>query len=167
MDKIKFDKDENFIVRESKFFNYFSGFIFVAFFFGILVTRDFERGNRIGEFYFIYIFILILAAFFFVKGTRNSTNIVINKIGIYYKGTLISKWENFINAFIRQEEYQVGTNSDGINDNFKIIIEYFDPNLGENFVYSIPTSSTQDKSEYEIISAISYFSGKNLTYDLY
>ena len=164
MDKITFDKNGNFVVRESKFINYIVGFTFLALLSGVLVTRGFEVGQDTSDFYFIYVGFSVGAILFFIKGTRKRTSIIINPAGIYYQGRLITNWENFLTAFIRQESYNV---SDGVNDRFKIVVEYSDTIKGGNFLYPIPTSGTQDKSEYQIISAISYFSGKKLTYEIF
>ncbi len=164
MDKITFDKNGNFVVRESKFINYIVGFTFLALLFGVLVTRGFEVRQDTTDFYFIYVSFSAGAILCFIKGARKRASITINLTGIYYQGTLVTNWENFLTAFIRQESYTV---RDGVSDRFKIVVEYSDTIKGGNFLYPMPTSGTQDKSEYQIITAISHFSGKNLSYEIF
>ena len=141
VDEITFDKDGSFTVADSRFINYLGGFVFLALFLGVLVTRDFEIGQQTGDFYFIYFTLVIPCLLFFVKGTRKRISIIVNTTGVYYQATLVTTWGNFINAFIRQEEYSVNNYSAGISDRFKIVVEYYDARRGGNFLYAIPTSS--------------------------
>ena len=166
MNNLILDKDGNFTVQDSVLINYISGFIFLSLFFGVLVTRNFERNDTISSFYLIYLFFLIGIVVSFIKAKRRKVFIIINSNGIYYQGKLITTWGNFVNAYITQDEYEVNNYSAGISDKFKIVIVFFDPTVEANYVHKMPVPSTSDKSEYEIISAISHFSAKQLSFEI-
>lgn len=160
---IELDTGGNFNVQESVLINIISGFIFLSIFCGVLYTRDFESNYPASSFYLIYLFLVFGCIASFIKAYRNKTFIIINKNGIHYKGKLITAWINFRNAYIIQEDYNVSNYSAGISDKFKIAVIYLDPISGKNYTQQMIMSASQDKSEYQIISAIEYFSDKDLS----
>ena len=166
MDNVELDKDGNFIVQESILLNIMSGGILLAIFFGVLVTRDFERNNTTESFFLIYLFLLTGVVIFFSKTYRRRIIIVINNNGIYFEKSLLTDWENFVDAYIIQEEYSVNSDSAGISDKFYIVVVFFNLNAGNNYTFKMPMSGSQSKSEYQVISAIEYFSGKKLSYNV-
>lgn len=167
MSNFTLDKKGNFIVQESVFLNCFSGSIFLALLLGVLITRNWERNTDTVSFYFIYLFLILGAVIFFVKANRNEVIMIINNMGIYYKGNFITNWENFINAHITQDDYEVSSNSSGVNDKFNIVVTCFQPTSAGDYMYKLAMSGSQNKSEYQIIYAIEYFSKKKLSLDIF
>ncbi len=166
MNNLILDKDQQFTVQDSVLINLISVFIFLAIFIGVLVTRDFERNETISSFYLVYLFLFIGVVVSFVKIKRRKVFITINSNGIYFQGKLITNWKNFVNAYITQEAYDVSNYSAGLSDKFKIVIVFFEPTARVNYEFKMPVPGTSNKSEYEIISAISHFSDKQLSYEI-
>ncbi|MEO6719604.1 MAG: hypothetical protein ABIN67_04520 [Ferruginibacter sp.] len=166
MNDLILDKDGNFVVRESVLLNTIMGFIFLAILIGVLFTRNFEANQPIGSFHLIYLFLIVGIVAVFTKAKRRDVILIINKNGIYYRSKLVSDWPNFINAYIYQEDYVVSNNSDGLNDKFYVVITFFEPQSEANYMYKVPMSNSQDKSEYQVISAIEYFSKKKLSQNI-
>jgi hypothetical protein len=166
MEHVTLDEDGNFSVQESAFLNFMSSGIFLAIFFGVLFTRNFERDSTTGSFFLVYLFLLVGATVFLIKGIRSKTSILINNIGVYFENSLVTEWGNFVNAYIMQEDYRVNSNSAGIYDRFYIVVVFFNIEESLQYTFKIPMSGSQNKSEYEVISAIEYFSGKKLSFDV-
>ena len=161
--KISLDDSGSFIVGESKTVNYLFGGLFLLLFFGVLASTSFN----FQQYFFIYLLLFIPPILFFKNAVNEKKIIKINTTGIYHKTNFIADWSNFRNAYIRQLPNEVTNSSDGLTDRYRIAIIYFDDNNNGDFIYTIPLSGTQDKSEYEIIDAIIYFCGRQLTYDIY
>lgn len=158
---IKLDSEGNFTVGASKTINYLFGSLFLIMFIVVMGLSDLGKFS-IGE-----LSILLLSLLFFGIGLKNKKNITINTTGIYHNKTFITDWTNFRYAYIRQLANTVSATSQGLEDHYRIVVEYYDSNRYTDFLYSIRLSDSQDKSEYEIIDAIIYFSGVQLTYDIY
>ncbi|HEX8357217.1 MAG TPA: hypothetical protein VF610_07405 [Segetibacter sp.] len=165
-DNLEFDKDENFVVRESVLINLITGFIFLAILVGVLLTRNSEKNQNNGAFYLIYLFLAVGVAIYFIKVKRRNVILIINRNGIYYRNVLVTDWTNFINAYIGQDEYVVSNNSAGISDKFHVVVTFFEPLKGTNYIYKMAMSSSQNKSEYQVISDKEYFSDKKLSRDV-
>lgn len=158
---IKLDSAGNFTVGESKLINYLFGSLFLIMFLVVLTSTDW------GKYWLMDLMLLFLPVMFFSAGLKKRKKISINASGIYHNKNLITDWVNFKLAYIRQLPNNVTASSDGLSDRYRIAVVYFDQKQGMDFLYSIPLSGTQDKSEYEIIDAIMYFSGKQLSYEIY
>lgn len=161
--KISLDDSGSFTVGASKKINFLFGGLFLLMVFAVIASTDFN----FQQFSLIYIFLLIPPVIFFKNAVSEKKVIIINTTGIYHRTKFITGWPNFKNAYIRQLPNEVTNSSDGLTDRYRIAIVYLDDQSNGGFVYNIPLSGTQDKSEYEIIDAIIYFSGKQLTYDIY
>lgn len=114
-----------------------------------------------------YLLILSTSLIFLGNALNNNKLIIINASGIYHQKKLVTDWSNFRNACIRQLPNQRTNSTDVVTDKYQIAVFYFDRSQDKNFMYGITLPGTQNKSEYEIIDAISYFSGLQLTYDIY
>ncbi|MCW3089462.1 MAG: hypothetical protein JWP81_531 [Ferruginibacter sp.] len=164
---IKLDSEDNFIVKESALLNYLVAVIFFAIFIGVLITRNFEIGNPISEFYFIYPFILLPGIISLIKYSRDKAIIKVNKTGVFYYGVTVTDWSNFKTAYIGEEYPTVTQNSAGMSDKFSIVVTFFDPTRNCDYWYKMSLSGTQDKSPEQIISAINFYSGKNLSFEVF
>lgn len=158
---IKFDSNGNFTVGESKLLNYIFGSLFLIMFLVVFSNSDF------GEYWMLDLFLLFIPLHFFSAGLRKGKKITVNATGIYHSTNLITGWANFRMAYIRQLPNNFSGSSRGLTDHYRIVVEYFDFSKGLDYLYSIPLSESQDKSEYDIIDAIMYFSGKQLSYEIY
>lgn len=159
---------EEFVVKESVLYNLLQAFIMVAIFVGILFTRNFEIDKtNSSAFYFLYIMCLVFIIAFIKRSAKRNELFKVNREGIFYKGVILTNWENFVNAYIIQEGYSVNNNSAGISDKFRIDVIFYNSSAKQNYKYALKLSSTADKSSYEIIQAMIYFSGKQLSFETY
>lgn len=159
---------EEFVVKESVFYNLLQAFIMIAIFIGILFTRNFEVDKTdSSSFYFLYILCLVFIVVFVKQSMKKSELLKVNTEGIFYKGTKLTNWENFVNAYIIQEGYNVNNNSAGISDKFRIDVIFYNSSAHQNYKYALSLSSTADRSSYEIIQAMITFSGKQLSFETY
>ena len=143
-----------FLVKESRILDTTASLILWIMFFLAIYYGNF-RGSTPGMNVTIIYLTIIPAIFFFIRAVDNRSIIEINEKGFYYYGSLITSWENFISANYSQEEM------DGnISDNFVLFIEHYKQDNDVSYVSKIPLTSTQNKSEEEIINAIRQFSKK-------
>lgn len=166
-EEIKFDRDSEFVVKESALLNYLIAGICFALFLGVLITRNFEIGNAPSQFYFVYVFILFPAIISLIKYSRDKAIIKVNKVGVYYYGVAVTDWNNFRNAYIGEEYPTVTNNSSGISDKFSVMITFFNPVDNKDYLYKMALSNTQDKSPEQIISAIILYSGMSLSFEVF
>jgi hypothetical protein len=167
IERLNLDSNGNFIVRESALLNYLVAAICLAIFIGVLITRNFEIGNPFSEFYFVYVFILLPGIISLIRYSRDKVIIKVNKTGVFYYGVTVTDWINFRNAYIGEEYPTVTQNSAGISDKFSVMVTFFDPARNGNYLYKMNLSNTQDKSPEQIISAIQFYSGKNLSFEVF
>ena len=92
------------------------------------------------------------AIFNTAKAVMNRTVITINQKGIYHNTAFITNWNNFLNASITEENP-----NRNIDDRFVLLIEYRKDGIEGYFKRKIPLTNTQNKSEEEIIEAITFF----------
>ncbi|MFL5811049.1 MAG: hypothetical protein ACJ749_16125 [Flavisolibacter sp.] len=145
------NKKECFEVREFVPIDVIAALIFyIMFFYGLFNTPITAKWQE-------YVFekmlwIAILPAIFYTyKAFSKASYLKINADGIYVRNELLTNWKNFVSVQVVEKEV-VGS----YQDHFVLEINYYKENLGE-YVRSIPMSNTQDKSEEEIIEAISGF----------
>lgn len=158
---VKLDSNGNFTVGESKLVNYIFGSLFLLMFLVVFANNDFA------DYWLLDLILLLIPVQFFSTGLRKGKKISVNATGIYHNSNLVTGWANFRSAYIRQQPNYYADSSNGLTDHYRIVVEYADYSKGLDYLYPIPLSASQDKSEYEIIDAIMYFSGKQLTYDIY
>ncbi|ANE51935.1 hypothetical protein [Flavisolibacter tropicus] len=155
MNELELTAEGEFVVRESKITNFIFGGAMLAVFFVSLFFGDYGWGNYLmGACIF-----LIPGAIAIAKGRRNTTIIRINKTGVYYAGRLVTDWNRFYDAVVR-DKMQAGS----YNDNFVLDLRYYAFDYSLLCTESIPLTNTQDKGEEEIIEAISFY--KNLSKEL-
>lgn len=167
MDKLELDPDGRFTVKDSAFMNAFIGVLLILFCIGLLVSRNYEAGNGYSEAYLICFLLLASAVYCFVRADKKKVYIVIDTNGIFYQGKQVTNWTNFRNSYIKQEEYRGVAGTPGLEDKFKIVVLFYNPADGITYMYQMSTSDGMDKSEYDIITAISHFSGISLSYEIF
>ncbi len=159
---IQLSEDGSFLVGESKTVNWFIAIVFILIDIGIIITES-SNDHYGGRNYLLYIVLFMPALLAFRKMYDKKVSIKINGEGIYFYNDLITNWDGFENAVIQQKEYR----GDELSDKFYITIIYTNIEEGIRYTYPLRVSASADKSEYEIIAAIQYFSGKQLSYDIY
>ena len=140
--------EADFLVKESKGFNYFIGILLLIIFVVAIALGDYGWSNYLSA----MALFLIPAAFFIAKARGNAVRIKINKSGFYYNGALITSWDRFIDARLTQDLVP-----GSIKDNFIILIRYYGHDPAEAYWSKIPLSNTQDKADEEIIAAIDFY----------
>ncbi len=149
-------KQDSFVVRECAWINFLLSFLFFAMFIGTLVTTNLNSNYKLEDYQYIYLLTLIPSILLLINGIKKNKLIEINKVGIFYRGILITVWQNFINAYIIEEEIP-----GSLKDNFRLMIEYYVPEKGMKYISKLAMSSSQDKSEDQIIAAIKDFHNEN------
>jgi hypothetical protein len=148
MGQAKFNAENDFLVKESAETNLIISIIFFIIFFIAVYSGDFGW-----EVYSAAIGIFLLRSAYYLNNARKKEAFIrINKTGFYYKGSLITAWNNFVEASIKQDEIP-----GSINDNFVLIIQYYSGYPLDLYVYKIPLTNTQDKADEEILEAIQFY----------
>src|SRR5438270_7053279 len=96
--------DSNFIMRESKSLNLIAGVVLLVVALLVLynIFTDYHF-DKIGIYKKMLLLSLIPGILYIWKGLQNNILLTINKNGIYRCGTLLTTWDNFINAQITQD----------------------------------------------------------------
>jgi hypothetical protein len=145
-------QNDSFTVKEAKSINILLSVIFFVLFFAMIGYNQFATSSTQSadmRFYGSVAYgLLIPAVLFAIKAFKNNILIEINETGIFYSGSLVTHWENFISIRYRQEQ-----EAESISDDFVLLIEYFKPGFATSYITKIGLSNTQDKSEEEIIEA--------------
>jgi len=127
MDHFTLDKQGNFMVQESVLLNVISAVCLLATFIGVLITLDFNIRWGGASMLLLYLMLIIFSTVFFVKAIRSQVILTINKAGISYKGHFITGWDQFITAYITQNDLMVSESSTGLYDKFRIVVEFVAP----------------------------------------
>ncbi len=140
-----------FIVKDSKAVSIIASLVCFAMFFSAIGYNNFNANTPRTNTNIFYLTI-IPAIFFLVHAFRNKIVIEVNKEGIFYYGSLLTNWSNFISADYKQEEIP-----GSLQDNFVLLIEYYKPETGMYYVSKIKLTGTLNKAEEDIIAAIKLF----------
>ncbi len=155
MEKIKLNKESQFIVGEEKILNYILAILCFALFVYGVVDAIMRHFINIDYQSFVFALALAPAYLFFRKARSEKVYIRINKTGIYQGRQLVTDWSNLIKAFIDQKEKKIFFN---IQDNFMLILEYRKKDVAKQIFRSkIPLTNTQNKSEEEVLEAVMFF----------
>lgn len=149
-----FDVAGNFYVKDSKGCNITMGILFLAAF---ILTACIDRFNT-NEFsiYQLLYLSIIPGVYLIRRGIVNKIIMTINKSGFYYLDELITGWDNFIDAFVTQDEENRKIPYD-VTDRFMLVIRY--GKMGSTNIYArkILMTAVMDRSEEEIIAAIKFY----------
>lgn len=151
--------DDSFSVRESPFINYLFSIIFLAISIGGFVTMSNAEKQSLEAYRYIFLVSLIPALTFLAAANKKATIFEINSVGIFYKTNLVTTWTNFANAYLISEEVP-----GSLSENFLLLVEYFDPEKSMNYRIKLKMSSSQDKSEDQVLAAVVEFYKKLQSY---
>ena len=143
-----------FIVRESPIINYLFGTIFLLMSVYGLITITTNYQN-IKSYEYIACVMFLPALFFLKKAQRKKIVLQLDESGLYFRGKLITTWQNFVSGYITALE-QPGS----LMDSFVLVLEYYTPEKGIVYRINLNMDDSQDKSDNEIMDAIKYFSDK-------
>lgn len=130
-----FDAESDFIVKESKTMQLIIGIFFLLFSIGLFSMSLLMGG-----------IVLIFAVGLLVRSTRDQIIMQINKKGIYYYGQHLTDWDNFISSEFIDEVPLPSTYSDGLNDQFFLMVKYYKDGFPGYYGRKIRLTNTQDKS---------------------
>ena len=140
--------ENEFIVKESKAFNYIAGIVMIAISGAIFIMNDLDL--------YVLIFglglFLIPGIFFLVRGRSNAIVMRMNKNGFYYNGKLINDWQHFYEATVKDL-----SKSGRFRDNFVLEFKHYSADYAKLYIDKFPLTNSQDKAEEEIIAAIKFF----------
>ncbi len=149
-------ESSTFTVRESALTNFIiGGFLLILAVLSFFADPH-EAFYGMKIYYRSILIMLIPAILFLVHGFVHKIIFTIDANGIYQYGVLITHWKNFVSANITQKEI-----TGSIQDNFILVIDYYNAEEQCYHERTITLTDTQTKSEEEIIDAINFF------YDLY
>lgn len=148
MQKEAVASDTSLIVKESVLMDFLLSFLLLVMFFAALVTAYFCENFPVKNFQTIVFLTLIPSLLFFGKGIKKKAIVEINATGIFYRGNFITSWDNFVNSYITQDENPV------------LMVEYYVPEKGMNYISNLIMSDTQNKSDEQICAAIESFLSK-------
>lgn len=140
-----------FEVRESKMINYIIASVFFLMLVGWLLTT----GGEWKQYFVILLFLFIVAFGSLLKGIRKKLLIRVDHTGIYYKKFLVSNWNSFDNVSLEHEFYQTSA-SHSLQERYFILVTFFNK-VNRKMEFRLEMTSTQDKSEEQILSAIKRF----------
>ena len=152
MNKEDLEFDNTFKVRESQLINYLFAFLSLAMCIGAFITISSAPDHSFYAYRPIVLLTLFPAIIFFIKAIKKKILLELNMNGVYYQGNLITTWANFVRSYAIQEEVP-----GSLDDNVRIVVEYYVPEKEMNYVIKLNLKSTQDKSEEQIIAAMTYF----------
>ncbi|MDB5201357.1 MAG: hypothetical protein JWQ27_766 [Ferruginibacter sp.] len=136
---------DEFVVNDSILMLLFIGLAFTAMvFFAALYTdageKNYLRATLCG---------LIPAILVTLKIMFRKPVIIINRVGIYVSGKLITDWQHFANAHVSEEDRTMT-----FRDNFVLIVHYRKDGYEGFYKSTIPLTSTQDKTQEQILEAV-------------
>ncbi len=145
-------KDSEFVVGEEKILNYILAFLFLILFaIGLVPSlKNSFSTERILD--YLLIMALLPSIMFFTKARSRRVYIRVNKTGIYQDEILVTAWNKFLNAFIKEKPLTLQW-----RDNFLLVIEFTKEDPTKGFRRLIKLTNTQNKSEEDIIAAIKFF----------
>ena len=150
-------EEGKFVVRQSAFFNFLSGIIYLVIFIGVVFTIRGQGAFDTGDYFLFAAMFFIPSLALFFNAIKRRQVLQIDNIGIYQNKTLITKWDRFIQANI----FEVDPNR-GTSINFSLYVEYYHPETNVSYEITIPLSGTLDKSNEEIIEAIEVYKDANV-----
>jgi len=139
-----FDKDGNFYVKDSRGCNMTMGILFLAAF-AVTVYVDSFNTNELSIYQLLYL--SVIPGVYLIKlAISNKTIITINKNGFYYFDDLVTDWNNFIDAFVTQDEENRKIPYD-VTDRFMLVIRYGKVGHTNYYARKILMTAVMDKSE--------------------
>jgi hypothetical protein len=154
MPKAPLTKDSEFTVGEEKVLLYIMAILFFALFMYGLIDAIRRHFTNIDYQSIIFAFALLPAIYCIRRAKSNRVYIRINKKGIFKDEKLVTDWAGFVKASLTQKPK---TRIIEIQDNFLLILEYRKAGIKQHFRSQIPLTNTQNKSEEDVLQAVSFF----------
>jgi len=149
-----FDPDGNFYVKDSKGCNLTMGYSLLAVF---LLTIYIDRFNLHQPSVYQIFYLSIFASVYLIRrGMVNKIIMTINRQGFYYFGELITNWDNFIDAVVKQDDENRTAPYD-LSDRFVLFLRYGKIGHSGYFGRKFLMTAVMDKSEEEIMAAIKFY----------
>lgn len=139
---------EEFLVKESRFMNLLIGIAFLAIPMASIIAGDYKRDPLFSLMYLT----MIPAALIIRRGLQNRVVIRLNHQGIFYYNKKVTDWSNLVDASVTEYMKQGDIKS---RLKLELVLRQF--NDAYNVIYTIPISSTFNRSGEEIIKAIHNF----------
>lgn len=148
-------KDSQFTVGEEKNMNYVLAFLFFALAAYGIIDAVLRKFTGIDYQSLILPLAIIPGIWCIKKANSKKVYIRINKDGIYKDEKKVTGWSGFLKAYITQDPKKWATS---ISDKFQLVVEYRAAgNPKQGIRKRIPLTNTQNKSEEDIMAAISFF----------
>jgi len=139
----QFNASADYVVKESKGVNLIRGIFF------FILGLGFVSISWYGWFLVVASIAVVARAF------REDVSMIVNKVGFFYYGQLITDWDHFISEeFIDDGP---ATPRRAGKDQFYLMIKYYKEGQPGYYGRKIPFTDTQDKSEEEIMAAIRFY----------
>lgn len=149
-----FDPDGSFYVKDSKGCNMIMG---VSFLTAFVLTVYIDRFNTNSLSIYQLLYLAVLPGVYLIRRSIiNKIIITINKHGFYYLEDLVTDWNNFIDAFVTQDEENRKVPYD-VTDRFMLVIRHGKVGSSGYFIRKILMTAVMDKSEEEIMAAIKFY----------
>lgn len=130
------------------------GFLFLAAF---VLTVYIDRFNTDHPSIYQLFYLSVIPGIYLIRrGMINKTIMTINKNGFYYFDELVTDWNNFIDAIVKQDEKNRRIPYD-VTDRFELIVRYGKIGHTGYFARKFLMTAVMDKSEEEIIAAIKFY----------
>ncbi len=140
---------EPFLVKESATLNYVMCLVFFLMFVFGGITLGGGTYVQLGHIRYLLLVTIIPAIYFLAAAIHDKTMLEINDTGIVYKGNLITSWDNFVSADMIMEE-----NPGSLSDDMRLVVQYYVPEKGMQYIIKLKMSAAMNKSEDQIIEAI-------------
>ena len=146
--KLDLSPDSAFTVKDSFFLNMFKALC--LYFCAIMIFAYFPK-----DVYILGIFAIAGAIVLTIVSIRRRTIMTIDKTGFYFCRELITDWDHFYAANLKQV---IPEGSDtNTRDRNLLILEYHKDSTRDLYKLTVDLTSTQDKSEEAVLAAINYF----------
>ncbi len=151
-------KEKEIDVKESAGINVFLCLLFSAMFCVALYSLGVDDSKAPPDFrYFKYVSLacLLPAIYFAQKIYTQKSTLTINSHGIWYKGTLITHWQQILQA-----EWQASEQTMGLHPKDFLFIQYYPSGKEDVHEIWLPISHTLSYNEHEIMETISAYMNK-------
>jgi|GEM_PF-5020633 len=147
--------DVPFVIRDSRGMMLFLGSVSVGA--GLLMLYQADGESFRGfSFYLLQAVVLTLVIVCFYRAAKQKMIFLVDRRGIFYYGKLITDWDHFEDAQVKEEL----TGGRQMTDNFMLHVRFH--REGGLYKRSFPLANTFDKADEELVAAIRFFRDRHL-----
>ena len=139
-------KNSNFVVKESIAMNLIIATVLLCM---AITVFAYDTSSSYTGFLFV-----VPSLFFVIKGLRNKAVMRINSQGIYLYNNLLTNWQFFKTAYLKELPMYEGETEDY---RFFLFIQFYKTGETGFFEHRFSITDTQDQSEDDILAAINRF----------